>query len=154
MLRGAAGPAPFEAERVDLVLRGDSPGRDLAWADLGAGALWTSTREPSGLVGPLSASALPFALPSISMRQFARSSAISMSIGAYSIPRTSSTIWAKPAGQPPASPPKIAWSASRWPSSARSSMKNPITGFPSPVQTFPVNEPTAATFSPSSETSP
>ena len=68
------------------------------------GALWTCTRAPSGLVGPVSASALPLALPGTSTRQRPRSSAISNSIGAYSIPRTSSISSAKPAGQPPASP--------------------------------------------------
>src|SRR5918996_2252220 len=54
------------------------------------GGLWTCTRAPSGVVGPVSASALPVALPSTSTRQLLRSSASSNSIGAVSIPRTSS----------------------------------------------------------------
>ena len=111
-------------------------------------------RVPSRLVGPTSASAPPLAFPGTSTRQLARSSAISISIGAYSMPRISSIRAANPAGQPPACPPKIAWIASRCGSSARSSMKKPIAGFASPSQIFPTNEPTATTFSPSSPTSP
>src|SRR5215207_3458209 len=65
------------------------------------GGLWTCTRAPSGVVGPVSASALPHAFPGTSTRQWARSSAISKSIGANSIPHTSSISSAKPAGQPP-----------------------------------------------------
>jgi hypothetical protein len=49
-------------------------------------------------VGPASASALPHALPGTSTRQWARSSAISKSIGAYSIPRTSSISWGEAGG--------------------------------------------------------
>jgi hypothetical protein len=117
--------------------------------------LWTCTRASSGAVGPVSASALPLAFPGTSTRQRARSSAIPKSIGANSTPRTSSINSAKPAGQPPACPLKITWSASRWRSSARSSNKNPIAELvASPVQMFPSNEPTPTTFIPSSGTSP
>jgi len=155
VLAGPAGPAEFEAERFDLGLPDGGPGGDLAGANLGAGGLWTCTRAPSGVVGPVSASALPHAFPGTSTRQWARSSAISKSIGANSIPRTSSISWAKPAGQPPACPPKITCSASRWGSSARSSMKNPMAELmASPVQMFPSNPPTPTTLSPSSAVSP
>src|SRR5438874_9109424 len=71
------------------------------------GALNVCTRFPGGVIGPVNASALATTLPGISARQYAKSSAISNSMGTNSIPRISPISSAKTAGNPPPLPPQI-----------------------------------------------
>ena len=154
VLAGASRPAPLEAKRVNLVLTRSRVGRNLARAHLGARGVMDLHRD----LGARRAGERLGAAPRLPGNLDAPAAEIVGELEldrAYSIPRTSSINSAKPAGQPPASPPQIVCSASRWGSSARSSMKKPMVEFlASPVQMFPSNEPTATTLRSSSDTSP
>ena len=112
------------------------------------------TRFPTGVVGPVKASARPRTRPGISARQNARSSATSNVIGTNSTPRNSPIFVAKIAGHPPTCPPKIVCKAWRCRSLALSSMKRPIRTLASSAQTLPSKAPSPNRLRPSIPTSP